>query len=1206
MDQNWYAQDFAPKPPKPKSYVWVWVLGICVTFFGLMAAVVLLIWVKLPAGNDLGDWLAKAASTDNSQVVEFRMSQASQRLQAANAAYTERQTAIADVPAEELEAVESFLLELTTILQSGDDSAFENKISLPEFKDRVRKAPSISFAARREFRSQFDEWYETYSPYSVGISRIQLASVKRDPSDNTLIVYTWVFHSIYPDRVAWYLRNNGQQLRIVDYEILDTSMLESDEQARQFSAAFTGIYWDNYLEVHEFSDTDTTTPEEVADKKAELQRISKLTFPKSVAHTAYYRLALIAWNMDENDLCLEMLARAEELAILPAIYWQRATVFQELKDYVKAEASLKQYTDLIGPGPECFMLEAELATVQKQYAKANKAWLNVMAIDPETSSLPWTFHQNMPSAFGARIAAAIQDRSDNAVAAQKLATMLIARDRFDLAEPLLPIAESGGEPTAELYGLRAKVAELNGNDDEYLKNIELAWTSVNADHPSRSGWIYEWSSKLMSMNRATEAIQRSPDPGGTYYDYVIDEDGQPTLSAKRLQELSDAMQTATADGDEAVSRLELWRRLAPIVVFVKQHQHAQVWESLSELLATDAVEGDKHLVELLTESEELWIVHTWLVSAAIQADHVAEVWDILPEEGRLSSLLWDIEEQKSAHAVNVILELLRSEDPDSVEVIYCDALSAKLKDEIPAAIAKYHEFMKHPDSDESDFVYSARNSLVEFALIASDWKPVVAGLPNETLLKNFASKLVQQRRIDDAMAVVEMAKQQGATLSDTVGTEAEIYHAEKDWPVLCALCDQWLAERDPENDSLQSGYYSFGDPVSHCVDAWLATGQPDRAKLFLAENPSPYALATNRLKIAVTENDQAAAEAAYAEAETKNESAPRIMQLGEFGKAIWSEAWRDFRRRHPVSSYSIVDSSVPVSKAVLLQSDVTGMSVEQLQTFLKSLQVDVKIDDLTETLKESEQRFATRLTNTNRGVKETPVVSAGLRQIFRIHLKEATCLVICGSDSYDKPAGIVSDRHEESTTEDLQLSEPLRQAIDEHKSWISLILEGNIPDANNDDLQSLFAQVVAALINEKTTVINLDSQSLLITAEVRTELTAGKTKELPGAESFSITGSDPLSTAFGNDSDARLRKLRARLDEISEGEEMPNIILTIVAPSLWGRDQLLMECSLQNWQPRGYPSTFTVDLGDSPFVPAAFRREFVETNSWSIKDWREK
>ena len=1207
MDQNWYTQDISPRPPKRTSYVWVWLLGGCVVFFGLIAAVVAFVVSQIPPGKEFGEWLAESASTDDSQIIEFRSSAAAERLKSARAAYAEDRIASDDVTPEEIAAIESFLQDLMSVIQAGENTAFEAKTSILEFKDRVRQAPSLNFTARREFRSQFDDWFTMYCPYTASVSRIQLVSVKRDPADHTLIAYTWVFNSEYPDRVAWYLRSNGQEMRIVDFELLDTSALESDDAARQFSAAFIGPAWENYLAVHENSISDVTSDEEIAKAKAEVLRLSGLRFPKSIAHGAYYRLAQLAIALDDKDLCLQMLAKTEELAPLPCVYWQRAIIFRDLKDYAKAESNLRQYTELIGPGPECFMLEAEIATAQKQHEKANVAWVRSLAMDPDSQSLPWDFHGHMPAASGALLAKSIASRPDSAIAAQKIANLFVSRERIDLAEPLLPIAESGTEPTAELFALRGEISKLNGDSDGYVKNLELAWKAATPENPTRSTWLYSWANELQTADKGTDAIALSPDPGRTFYDLAMDEDGYLILTSKQLQELSDALQNASTDGEAAGKWLKVWQRLAPVTVMIQRRDYQNAWESLSTLMAKEASAGDKLVTELQTELELTWTVQDWLTTAAVRTNHAAEAWDLMPEEDRLSNLLWKIDDAEFADSLTGIIAKLQTENPANPEILYCEALAADLKKEVPTAIRKYHEFMQQPGFEESPFQYRVKNSLVEIAINQSDWKSTIAVLPADALLSTLASRLVVENRLDDAEVVVEMAQQKGATLADTVGTEAEILQARKDWPALCRLCDRWLAEPKPEISTGAPILFGASNADEAFIDGWIETHQFDRAEQFVNSLPdNPYYAAKWRLKIAAARNDQTAAEAVFSDAETNSSSVPSIAGLGKTADAIWTEEWREFRRRHPISLYNVSDIASGNNMAVVLQSAATPMTSKTLQAALRTVQDNVTVEDLTRLLTQTEQQMIASLPASSNRSQDAAEFRAGTRQLFRARLDGSTFLLYFGPDQYHKPAGSAVDEGDTSLQDDETLSEPLKLAIDDHQAWICLHAEASTTTRDAADVKSLSARIVAALLNNKTTVVSIDSETAPMSAALQTSLASGTTDDLPAAVSYTIPGAEPLMTAMNAASGVRLRALRKRLSEFQDGAEMPKIRLLVSMPGMWQRDQLAIECSLIKCDPPAYPTTFTIDLGDSPFVPPTFRSEFAETGTWSILDWREE
>lgn len=1204
MDQNWYTLDLTPKPPKQKSYLWIWILGGCFMFFGFIVAVVLIVASQIPAGKDFGEWIAEAASQDNSQIVEFRRSDAPARLQTARTAFDARLTPADDVSSDEMKSVELFLQELTKIMQEGDDKAFESKFSVPEFKDRVRKANSISFTAKSGFRSQFDEWHTTFSPYSSSLSSIHLVSLKHDPADHTLIAYTWVFNSAYPDRVAWYLRSNGQQMRIVDYEILDTCQLESDSCARQFSAAFTGTYWNNFLEVLEYTGGDQTTSEGIDESKTQVQRMSKLTFPKSVAHEAYYRLATLAHNLNEDDLCLEMLVNVEKLADVPAVYWQRAVVFQRLKDYAKAEANLREYTNRLGTGPETYHLEAELATEQKQFDKANSAWINLLALHPSNPYIPWDFHHQMSARDGIVLARSIEARPDKGQAAQQIATVLVSRDRVDLAEPLIPIAESVGESTPELFALRAQFNQLQGNDDEYLRNMQSAWKTAAVDHPQRASWIYEWSSSLLNAGKASDAIQLSPNPGQTFFDLTLDEDGTPMLKLQQLQQLSDALQTANATDKSDEMLLQTWRRLAPTVVMVKQDDSPGIWQSLHALLKPDATADDKRIVEFLREQDQTWIIEDWISTAAVKASHIEDVWNLLPIDDRASTLIWKADGIKSTEAIHAIANLIKKETPESSDIVYCDALLARLNNDIPDAISNYQKYMRQPDFSSSTFQYSVNSSLADLAMKQPDWKTLMAEIPTQTLINTIASHLILKHRFDDAQAILELARTQGATFSSTVALEASILNARKDWQGLASLCDRQAAEVNSDDKESPAGHYVFGNTTSIFVDALLRLGNIQRAEEVLSASPADYTTATHKLKIAVMKGDQVAAEKLFSDAETESLAPPQFAQRGQPGDAIWSEEWRDFRKRHPSPFHAINGESADDTTAVLLLRSATQVTSDELQKQLQSVQPDVTVEDLTEQLRQQEARIIASSSTTSDSSKASLPLQAGSRQCFRVGLNGVTYLLFFGSDQYHAPVGSQLD-NEADLFEANGLTDSLKQSIREHQGWMLIRQEaGAIADSDNDS-NSLFQKLVAALSHENASVLLLSYQAVPMSDELRSLLQNGQIVDLPLAETFAISGTEPLLSALDAISAARLRALGKRLAETSENSEVPMINLILNAAGSGGRDQLLIEARLLSWEPAGFPTDFAVDLGDSPLLPATFRKEIAKANRWNILDWHE-
>ena len=1206
MDQNWYSQDLTPKPPKQQNYLWLWLLSAFVVFAALIIGVVIYVAKQLPPGKGFAEWIAESSGTDNSQRIDFRISAATQRLGSARAAYAGKQLASDDVTPQDVEQIQTLLRELLAIMRTSENSAFEAKTSLPEFRDRVRQAPSLSITAMREFRLEFDNWFTMYAPYAGYVSRIELVAVEHDPADHTLIAYTWVFNSTYPDRVAWYLRGNGNEMRIVDFEILDTQALESDESAREFSAAFTGSYWDNYGAVFEAKTDSAMSGDQIAAAKAEVTRLSQLPFPKSIAHWAYCRLALMALPLD-NDLCLQMLAKCEEIAPLPVIYWQRAAIFAELKDYAKATENLRIYTDLIGPGPECYQLEGKIADAQKDYGNANLAWVKLLSVDPGTDSIPWDFHHHMTLTNSMAVADSIRTRPDSAAAAQKIATLFLSRERGDLAKQLLPIAESIDEPTPGLLALRAKIAQFNGDEDGYLSNLEQAWKAAPNDpeDSQRMSWLYDWASVLQSRGKGDEAIARSSDPGRTFYALAFDDDGVLELNSRELQVLADALQNASADEESARKWLRVWQKLAPIAVKLQQHDYDAVWQSASVLFAKEASPDDRQIVELLDELELKWTAQDWLADAAVKTGHAIDVWDLLPEDGRLSGLLWRVDGSNKADTVSALSERLRKDHPEDIDLIYCDALIASHNEDYPTALEKYQEFLRQPNVGESALQYRARNEVADLAMKLTDWKSAIADMPNDVLLNFILERLTLAKRFDDTAAVLEMARKQGATLPETVKAEASLLHEQKNWPALCSLCESWMAKRKAESSEDFGNAYGSAVMGTQFIDALLMTGQLDLADDVIAQLRDSYSRGTWKLRVAVAKNDQAAAESIFAEAETSSGLSVNVSELGPQAGVYWSEEWRDFRKQHPIDLYESTRLTGLSMSDLILQSTATPLTAEDLQATLQTVNSDVTVEDLSEPLAETEQRAIAQMSLVAGNKDAAAPIASNPRQLFRIKLDGASLLLTKGSDSYHKPADGEAGETETSAMEDDELSELLKQAIDNHQGWISLRAEADV-SADTDRVKALQAKIMGVLLNDSASVVIVGGKAAMVSPDVIKTLASGSISGLEHTESYSPIVTEPLMSELDKHSTARLRALRKRLSEIPDGAAAPTITLLLNTPGASQRDRTLIECPLLQWDPKAFPSKFTVSFGDSPFVAPCFNGELAKTSAWSVIGWREE
>ena len=1209
MTENWYAQDFEPRPPRKNSFLWLWILLACFVCLSVIVFVGAR-WVRsqVPAGKTLEQWLAETTTPDTSDVVPFHISGITERNLLAYEAYSSGPLHPGSVSNEELAQIRTLMNDLEKIFQADDDVAFRSTMDWAEFKSRVSSSSSMSAIGRSDFRTGFDDWFDEYCPFGMDVQRIQVRAALHHPSDNTLIVYTWIHNSAYPERAAWYLRQSGDSLRIVDYENLDSAVLHSDEAARLYSSAFTGILWDNFLETHQLTRPESDSDAETEAFRAEIRRLGKLRFPQAVAHWAYFNLARDAITISEYDLSMELLNKAEEIGPLPGIHWQRAYISFRTHDYEQARASLRAYENALGPGPECYQLAAEIADALGTQDEACTARIHLLAIDPDTSSVPWSFHHTIPSARSADFAEAVRNNGADPVTAQKIASLLIDRDRMDLAEGLLPIAESTSSVSPELCALRAKLALENGDHEAYVRQLQEACRLASVENPKRAMWIYEVASELLSMGRAAEAIRQSPDPGVTFYDLAIDET-EILLNSRQLQEMSEALQASTTiDGKAAESWLRLWQRLAPITVAMKCHNDSAAWESLSPMFAeTQASPDDKMVVELLDELDMRWIVEEWLVQAAIRSGHTQDVLQLLEDSEPINSVLWTADLEDSVEAFRSASEWLRQNEPSRCEKIFCDARIAELTGEADIAEQKFRTFLQHPESPESDFQYEAEYWLSRTLSRRDNLAQAIDGLSDEFLLNSLTRELIRANRLNDAASLLSTLKARGITADQSIEIETSLLHAQRDWPGLCKVYDEWLAGLNNSEEASPGNQYTANTMVSRFLDALLMSQQYEKTQQLLTKC-SPSMVNTFQLRIAVAQNDIDAAEALYNTSDHEDGwTQPSFSRVGPMITGLWTDKWREFRDRHPVRLTDLTESQT--SSVVILMKQAIVPTTRSLLETLKDEPQFNGVEDITDSIRQLEQAQQLKQQSSRqispKDVKDAASKPVSTRSVFRVRIGDQTLRLVFGPDQHHRPDGSTTLDMDAMLIDDVVTSESLRDAVNNHHGWISVCIEGGRGLDEYQIMARLAGRVSASLINNNTVAIATNYTIAPVTPSTTTALTNGDLYDLPGAEDGWSDTADPLVSELRIRADARLRELRKRISMLPDAADLRKIRLLVSLPGAWGRDALMFETPLVSFTTPAFPTSFVVNLPESPMIPPAFQNEHVEISAWNILDWSE-
>ena len=322
-DPNWYTTE-QPHNGKQKDYLWVWLL---VGFFCVVAGALGIIWFAMDYLEDQGgfqQWANSVASFDDTQPAEFDTEQVIDRISNASHQLNNTQVAGEGVSEAAVAELNEAMETLQDIVFTADDDRFSAFIDHQAFANRVKNSRCISQTAKAQFQFQFRDWMELYLPVGPGTFSVQRITSGNSPDE--FVVYAWVNNAgDYPEPAAWYFQKLQGAMKLVDYALLDEVELASERVAREFSAAFTGTLWDNYLAIFE-TDYFTIDRDAAID---EVERLSEQPFPNSVRHRGLLYLAQYADMLEAHQLALTILDKLTGTSVvgaidLPAVHMIRA------------------------------------------------------------------------------------------------------------------------------------------------------------------------------------------------------------------------------------------------------------------------------------------------------------------------------------------------------------------------------------------------------------------------------------------------------------------------------------------------------------------------------------------------------------------------------------------------------------------------------------------------------------------------------------------------------------------------------------------------------------------------------------------------------------------------------------------------------------------------------------------------------------------
>lgn len=1199
-DDNWYLRDFN-KPKSSGSVLANPVLLIAAFGVAILVLLVVLVIVRgkqvadqRMAGNAPGQPApANAAGWNVRPPGDIAVEARHQR---AREAFSSRGP-IQGISTDEQQAVSEFLPKLLESFHSDAATSFQALFDLQEFRRRVQSSNVMPFLVRQEFEREFDNWLVIYAPFRTDVTRLQIATIQREPSGPMILAYVWVFRGEYPERAVLHLKSDNGTLRLVDFEHLEDAALLSNLTARKFSAAFEDIPARNLERSVEARRKIAEREENFDQQKQLLRSISDLEFPSLLANLERQRIAATALDLGDFELFLRLADRIEQGESAPVIKWYRAIHAMTMKDYTRAQQMLDEFAALLGEGLDVLRLRAEIAEAQEDTVLAKECWLQLLVTDPE-GILSWDFHKSMGAEDATRLAEEVREFRDSEIRAASVALQLVNHDRLDLAEALIPIAELVETPTAALFELRAAVNEQEGDNESRLKNLQQAWSAQTTDASSRLRLFNLYAIALQEQERGDEAIRISDDPGMTFQMLSIDDYGYLTVSLPEFTKYLETLEAATATTDEAEANLELWTRLAPAILANELQDYEKAWTLITEILTPDPGSESSEMLELLEEREYRWLADDYLVKAAVRLGRIAEGWKLHSPEFRMRAFLWQLNENDvTAETFRLVAELAK-QDPgtDARDLQYFEAMALRQEQKVDECRKILCAIQK--DKNEIPFVsnYHSSSSLLKLLLETKDVRPLLSELPPEFAASQLVNSLMNKDRLAEAQAVVDFASSLPEPPSGITLPRLALMAKKKDWAPLCL--EGTKALQTPVASTSELAWTEISQ-FEHFFQAFVETGDFEHAQAIIDRVGDNWKAKSWKFQLALGRNDLPAAETEMTDSEYGT-----LPDAGFLFDHLQSDEWREFRMRHPMPLSQIIQTHFYLPSSLLLTSKPPGLTEESITTLFSTVAPDVQVKNCTEVLSRAEASGRDQLmSQTQAGPSANAGVTA--RQCFLVRIGEFTFLLLASDKPMEGPGGRFPEPAIRLFDGNKAARKDAEAALVSHQGWIDVKLFSATEGPAFSEATKLQSRLLATLMTDAATLIVGAGDVFAVNDETRSAFQTVQSESLKPAATARLTDSVGLYKALASRSGVAVHTLCRRLRSQPEGQTS-RIQLLVVLDGSSGHDDLAVLLPLSEWSVNGKMKRFVVDSTDCQFIPEKRRGEPIQIFEWQIIGWTEE
>jgi tetratricopeptide (TPR) repeat protein len=1185
-DDFWFNDGSAPGPP-PKDRTWIWVLGTVLLGFGMLAAFGLFYLLQQqPGGFDFTNFAESLTNPDDSDVVPFDSPETRRRIQDAAQVYESQQPIGGGVSDNDVARIQTALQNLEQALETDDAARFRALVDVTAFRSRVRQSESLTPDARMSFASQFDGWMQHFSPSLV--SRIKLVAIRRDSVTNFLMAYTWVYvDSEYSDPWVWYFHLSQGELKLVDFDTVDTALLYSDRTAREFSAAHLDSRWDNFVELYavNFSFDDSNAA------ASALRDFADLSYPNSVKHWAWQLLARQALYYELDDLCLELCDRAGEVGAIPVLHWYRATVHMNREEYPQALAALERYRSQVGDCPSVCLLKAAIFDATNRSDEATAMRLGSLEMDVEQYIVPWAFWSQISPDHAPQLAKAVSRTVDPQAAACSLATSLLLYERDDLAQPIIDIALAAPASTPAQLRLEASIARFRGDRDTALQKQADALAAAGKNHPDFVAWQSEWVWSMVEANRAAEAVRLSSTPGQTFSDLVLDPD-EVSLTTTALTQVIDVLSTIDATDTPDGQLVKLWHRIAPGVLYLKKHEYEHAYAVFLPLLKeVSAVASTEHSdAGTIEEHDMSWSLQSWAVQSAVQCGKTTEISEWLDDDTNPGwTLAWQAKQARQPDAIDEAVAVGVQHDPQDPLHLYYSAAAHQQLGETAAAIAALRQFLANEMPEESWEWQAAGTQLANLLVRSNDWPTLLDDLSPEMTLHTLGRLFQHPEHIEEMARLLDMQQIRSLPFENTVAHRAWLHHQRRDWAALRALYDEWKSQ--PMVAEFGEAEYYWGISVYHeqFLDGLLQSGDIAEAQNY-TEQLAPEVIQPDwQAKIAfATGDDEQLSDILLTDDLTYGSDIRRQL----FAKAIDDQHNTDalkLAEQFPPRFYAVcADSNIDTAELlIVLLNEAATIDESQLTTAMQDVFPVAQVQALTDDLHTLETQFS-KIRNDN----EMPSPSA--RQLFRVTSDTASALISIVPSRLDSPHWI------ESSASELVIPDRVcRTAYDAHQAVLVCQFEHatDTPDGTTSAAtRNTMAVALVKHLAEDAVAISIDQNLHVVNPQLVQSLSSswGPLTE---------NGTDIFHAAVSTSeySSARQFELRRHLRTRSPSDATESVAVYLQWNSLLGIRML--PCRVTAWTPKSTASELTIRLPRTALIPERLWGTTVIGYLTDVIDW---